>query len=285
MLAGAPWYVYNIIWTGNPISPFAGEWFGAWPWTAEDLAVQLRELTREGNKHSLSDLVSLPYHVVFEPHRLRDRPVPVLLGFGLMALVLLPWWSPKMRPYGILVLAVVTGWYFTASIFRYLAAILPVWCLVSVWSVERTLRFVVSLAARRQTTPEAARRRASYAAAAIVLVLAEHHFWRNHRWLDANAVTHLVVHRDRFLRKRFPVYRVAEHLRQSGAHGEVILAYPPGALFSYARTNRIVGDEYGPMGLRRFEHYSLCKERFVEELEREGSLSVRPHADVSLQPA
>ena len=44
VLAGAPWYVYNLVWTGNPVSPFAADWFGTWPWTAEDLTGQTRQL-------------------------------------------------------------------------------------------------------------------------------------------------------------------------------------------------------------------------------------------------
>ena len=79
------------------------------------------------------------------------------------------------------------------------------------------------------------------------------------------------MHRDRFLRERIPVYGVAEHLRQSGARGEVILVFPPGPLLSYVRTSRIVGDHFGPMGFRQtFDRYSLCKERLVEKLQLRG---------------
>ena len=270
-LTGAPWYVYNLVWTGNPISPFAGEWFGTWPWTAEDLAAQMQQLAREGHERSLAGLLSLPYYLATDSWRFSIPPVPELLVLGLMALALLPWWSPSMRPYGILVLVVVVVWLFTSLYFRYATAILPVWCFISVWSVERILWFVVSLAARHQTIPAVARRRVSYTTAAIVLVFAEYHFWLHSRWLDPDAVAERVVHRDRFLRERIPVYGVAEHLRQSGARGEVILVFPPGPLLSYVRTSRIVGDHFGPMGFRQtFDRYSLCKERLVEELQPRG---------------
>ena len=39
--------------------------------------------------------------------------MPAPIAIGLVTLVLLPWWSPKMRPYGIFVLVVVTAWFFT----------------------------------------------------------------------------------------------------------------------------------------------------------------------------
>ena len=271
MLTGAPWYVYNFVWTGNPVSPFAGDWFGSWPWTAEDLAVQTQQLTQERYERSLSGLLSFPYYLVTDSWRFSISSVPGLLAPGLVALALLPLWNRNMRPYGFIVLVVLIAWFFSTPHFRYLTAILPVLCLISVWSVERILPIlwlVVSLVARRQTIPAGARRHVSYAAAAIVLFFAEYHFWLHSRWLDAAAVTERAVHRDRFLREKIPVYGVVEHLRRTGAQEEVIFAFPPGALFSYARKNRVVGDFFGPMGYRQIYFVnSVCEERFVEQLQ------------------
>ncbi len=270
VLVGAPWYIYNLIWTGNPISPFAGEWFGAWPWTVEDLAAETQELTQWQRPRSLSNFALMPYDLVFEHHWYRISSVPVPLAFGLMALVLLPWWSRKMLPYGILVLVVVTAWFFTAPYFRYLAAILPVWCLTSVWSVEWTLRCAAATPALRQLIPKASPRHVLYAAAAIVLAFAAPYY----RWSDAvAAITERVVHRERFLREKVPVYGVAEHLRQTDAQNEVIYVHPPGALFSYAGKNRVVGDYFGPMRFREVFHNwkdwgttpSLCSERLPKQ--------------------
>ena len=290
MLTGAPWYVYNFVWTGNPVSPFAGDWFGSWPWTAEDLATQTQQLTQERYERSLSGLLSFPYYLVTDSWRFSISSVPDLLAPGLVALVLLPLWNRNMRPYGFIVLVVVIAWFFSTPYFRYLTAILPVLCLISVWSVERILPIlwlVVSLVARRQTIPAGARRHVSYAAAAIVLFFAEYHFWLHSRWLDAAAVTERVVHRDRFLREKIPVYGVVEHLRRTGAQEEVIFAFPPGALFSYARKNRVVGDVFGPMGYRQiYFGNSVCEERFVEQLQlKDVSLLVLSQRVLNNRPA
>ena len=286
MLTGAPWYIYNVIWTGNPVSPFAGEWFDSWPWTAEDLAHQMRDLTRESHPRSAAGLLSLLYYLVTDSWRFYIPPVPILLAPGLVALVLLPLWNRNMRPYGFIVLVVVIAWFFSTSHFRYLTAILPVWCLISVWSIERTLPilwFGVALAARRQIVPAVVRRIAPYAAAAIVLFFAEYHFWFHNHWLDAAAVTERVVHRDRFLREKIPVYGVAEHLRRTGARDEVIFAFPPGALYSYARKNRVVGDYFG---LMKFPINPVCPERGLEQLQLEGvSLLVLMRRFLSSRPA
>ena len=268
MLTGAPWYVYNLIWTGNPVSPFAGDWFSPWPWTAEDLASQTRQLTQERYERSLVGFLLFPYYLVTDSWRFTIQPVPVLLVPGLAALVLLPFWNRAMRPYGVMLLVTILAWFFSTPHFRYLTAILPVWCLISVWSVERTLWLVVSLATRRRIVPETARRRASYAAAAIAIVFAEYHFWLHNRWLDRDAVAERVVHRDRFLRDKIPVYGVAEHLRRVGAQDEVIFAIPPGALFSYARGHRVVGDYFGPMGYRQISLTPICPERLLEQVQR-----------------
>ena len=273
VLTGAPWYVYNAIWTGNPISPFAGEWFGTWPWTAEDLARQVGHLTKKGHDPSLTEFLSLPWYLLSETWRFGVSPVsvPVLLVPGLVALALLPWWDRCMRPYGVLVLVIVTVWFFTASYFRYLTAILPLWCLVSAWTVERVLWPVVSLATQRWLAPDSARKLAAYVAAMVVLVLSQYHFLRDIRWLGTDAVTERVVNRERYLRNMLPVYGVAEHLRRARVRGEVILVFPPGPLLTYVRDNRVVGDHFGPMGRgQTFNRYSLCKDRLVETLRQEG---------------
>ena len=271
LLIGAPWYVYNFAWTGNPVSPFAGELFGAWPWTAEDLAGQTRQLTQQRYERSLSGLLSFPYYLVTDSWRFSISSVPELLALGLVALALLPLWNGNMRPYGFIVLVVLVAWFFSTPYFRYLTPILPVWCLISVWSVERVLWFGTSLVARRQSLSSGVRRHVSYAAAATVLFVAEYHFWLHNRWLDRDAVTERVVNRDHFLRERVPVYGVVEHLRRSGVRDEVIYAFPPGALLTYVRKNRIVGDYFGQMGYRRnLLTNALCPERFVERLQLKG---------------
>ena len=287
VLTGAPWYVYNFIWTGNPVSPFAGEWFGTWPWTAEDLVRQTRHLAKQGHDLSLAEILSLPYDLVSDSWRFSIPPVPVVLAAGLVALALLPWWEPDMRPYGAVVLVFVVAWFLTAAYFRYLTAILPLWCLVSVWSVGWILRPVVAVTARGTAGPAVTRRRASYVAGAIVLFLAEHHFWLHNRWLDAAALTERVVHRDRFLRERIPVYGVVEHLRRTGAQGEVVFAFPPGPLLSYVRMNRVVGDHFGPMGNRQtLLVNSLCQERLVERLQlKDVSLLVLSKKFLDRSPA
>ena len=278
VLTGAPWYVYNVIWTGNPVSPFAGEWFGSWPWTAEDLASQTQQLTQQRYERSLTGLLSFPYYLVTDSWRFSIPSVPVLLIPGFAALVFLPFWNRNMRPYGVIALVTIVAWIFSTPFFRYLTAILPVLCLISVWSVERSLWLLATLAAYRRSTTEAVRTGASYAAAAIAITLAEYHFWIHNHWLDRDAVTERVVHRDRFLRDRLPVYGVVEHLHRSGVRDEVIFAFPSSALLSYVRTNRIVGDWFGPMGRRQFATHAPCPDRFLEQLQRDGfSLLVLSH--------
>ncbi len=288
LLTGAPWYVYNAVWTGNPISPFAAEWFGSWPWTAEDTARQIDRLTEERLERSWAGLLSLPWYLVTDSRRFNAPPIPALLAIGLAALALLPWWSRGMRPYGVLVLVVVVVWFFTTPYFRYLAAVQPLLCLISVWSLAGALRLVVSVAARVRAVPEAAGRSvAVWGAVVLAVIVAEIYFWGRYRPLGYEAVTERVVHRERFLRETLPVYGVVEHLRRSGARNEVILAFQSRDLFSYVRMNRVVGDYFGPMAFRRtLFKYSPCDPRFPEPLRRAGiSLLVVPRrlADPTIQ--
>ena len=270
LLTGAPWYLYNWVATGNPVSPFAGDWFGSWPWTADDLAAQTQQLARETHDRSLAGLLSWPYYLVTESHRFSIPPVPILLVAGLLALPLLPWWDKRMRPYGIVTLTFILGWFLSTPYFRYITAILPLWCLISVWSVERTLRIAAALIAVRQSIPETTRRRLSYMVAAIMVIAVQAHFWRHSHWLDQDAITERVMHRDRFLRETLPVYGVAEHLRRSNVQDELIFVWPPGALFSYARGNQVAGDFFGLMAIQRFRRHTYCPERIVDQLQQDG---------------
>ena len=193
-----------------------------------------------------------------------------LLAPGLVALVLLPLWNRNMRPYGFIVLVVVIAWFFSTPHFRYLTAILRC-CALSrcgAWSESSPSCGLASPSQRaakqfQQVPEDMCRTRRGN-----VLFFVEYHFWLHNRWLDAAAVTERVVHRDRFLREKIPVYGVVEHLRRTGAQDEVIFAFPPGALFSYARKNRVVGDFFGPMGYRgKLDTAGFCPERFLEGLQ------------------
>ena len=270
LITGAPWYLYNWVSTGNPVSPFAGDWFGHWRWTADDLARQARHLTRETYNRSLAGLLSLPYHLITEPQRFNIPPLPLFLLAGLIAFPLLPWWNRTMRPYGIMTLTFILGWFLSTPYFRYLTAILPLWCLVSVWSIGRALWFVASLVDFRQTIPEVTRRCLSHAVGAILIISFQAHFWRHSHWLDQYAITERVIHRERFLREALPVYGAAEHLRHSGVQDETIFAWPPGPLFAYARGNQVVGDFFGLMGIQQFKRHTYCPERIVDQFQQDG---------------
>ncbi len=274
VLSGACWYVYNLIWTGNPVSPFAGEWFGTWPWENEDLASQTRQLTNSSRESNLADLFKLPYELVTEPGRFTTLEVPALVSVGLVALLLTPWRKSRIRPYGLLVLVIVVGWFFTAPFFRYLTPVLPLLCLISAWSVERIFLLAAGLGARvrgPRVLKASMARLAAFAAAATVLMLAGQHVLEHSRWLHHDALTERVEHRDRFLRERLPEYGVVEHLEREGAKGEVVFAVPPNALYSYVRANRIVGDYFGLMAISRTTvPYRECMDQLADRLRARG---------------
>ena len=62
-LFGLFWYVRSWLISGNPVHPFAGDLFGYYIWTAEDLASQMGELKSHGIDRSLLNFLLLPEQI------------------------------------------------------------------------------------------------------------------------------------------------------------------------------------------------------------------------------
>jgi hypothetical protein len=118
----APWYIYNFIYTKNPIFPFAGEIFGyGGAWSAADLAAQMREMHSHGVGRSPVELALLPWTLMVEQSRFQvEAPfLPVLLP----ALALAAWGALRSTRIRALLFAVVAYgifWFSTVQLLRYL---------------------------------------------------------------------------------------------------------------------------------------------------------------------
>lgn len=67
LILGAPWYIRNVLWTGNPVFPFAFLIFGGAGWTADMAAKYDESQAIYGFGKSLPDLVLLPWRLAMTP--------------------------------------------------------------------------------------------------------------------------------------------------------------------------------------------------------------------------
>ena len=271
VLVGMPWYAYNAVHTGNPFSPFAGEIFGYWPWSAEDMADQFHNFQNyHGFGKSLLDLLMLPYNLVVNHWHFSSPPIPIAALAVFPSFLLIPWMLPKVRPFAILLLAALLTWFFSVQGFRYLAAFLPLWCFFSLWF----MRWLATLAVR--ALPQGGRPCALFKglrllpSSLVALAVLPNYF--DNEWLVLpSEAGELAAGREAYLEKKIPEYGLVKHLRRSGIEGERIYQLEAGALLTYTRDNRVLGDYWGILGLRHLlDKYGRNAQGVIDELAENG---------------
>jgi 4-amino-4-deoxy-L-arabinose transferase-like glycosyltransferase len=135
-----PWYVYNFVYTHNPVFPFAARWFGLGPWNAEDLALQLVDMRSYGVGKSGRALLLLPWALTVAQRRfLCEAPfLPLFLPALLLAL-----WGARVdrviRALMLIVLAYGLFWLSSMQLLRYLVPASALFALAVASSIDRLL--------------------------------------------------------------------------------------------------------------------------------------------------
>lgn len=248
LLVASPWYVYNLIHAGNPVSPFAGELFGYWPWSEADAADQMRELVSHGTGYSLQALLSLPLTLFTVPGAYQEwGGLPWMLALLFPALLYLPFWKDSLKPFGVLFIIALLGWFYGAQVLRYFITFLPLWSLFAVWGFTRGLGYFINLGA---ALPGLARLKQGERVGRItgivaVVIVCTFYTGRaeDFRVFPAQ-MPELVSQREAYLADRFPEYLAVEYINDSYT-GEIILQYEAWAALSYVRHNLVVGDYFG----------------------------------------
>ncbi len=138
---GAPFYVLNALWCGNPVFPFAANIFGAGWWNAEDLHLQLVDLGRLGAGRSLTALALLPARLLAAQQPFAQEGAWISPAFVLLTPLTL--WQARRdrRLVALLVVVAVFGlvWFAGAQSLRYLLPILPAAALAHGLALDRLL--------------------------------------------------------------------------------------------------------------------------------------------------
>lgn len=234
-VVGAPWYLLNVHWAGNPVSPFMGPWFGYSPWwTAADHAAQMEDLARYGFGKSPGALVTLPFNLLFRPGGFRpEEPASPLYGLAL-PLVALHLADPRARRVAAFALVYTLAWFFGAQVYRYLVPILPLAALVTTAALDDLARRV-----------RLGRRALAGTAMAAALAAP------SAAWLVREAVLRglppaTVAEGDAWLAARRPAYRALAHL-EPRAPGERLYQLELEDMIWYAPPGVItLGDWFGP---------------------------------------
>lgn len=298
---GLPWYVYNAIHTGNPISPFAGEVFGYWPWRAEDMARQIRSFEGSGFGKSPLDLLMLPYNLVVHHWRFSTPSVPLVAMAVFPSFFLIPWMDAKIKPFAILLLAAFLLWFCSAQVFRYLAAFLPLWCFFSVWFLIRLMTLVGGAVLPGKALDASPWRLRTLASSLLLLLLLVLNFdnrcvvfpdkvrqllnFDNRCVAFPDKARWLVTEREAFLAKSIKEYGLIEHLRRVGMENQGIYQMNAGALLTYVRNNRVIGDYSGISSYHYFvDKYAQDNNGIIGELAEKGVSFIVAKRDMLRHP-
>ncbi|VAW42713.1 hypothetical protein MNBD_GAMMA01-898 [hydrothermal vent metagenome] len=125
LLIGSPWYIRNMIISGNPIHPFAQSFFGYWLWQPEDMIEQTRDLLdTNGVAKTIWNLVKLPWLMATE-YSFKISPLNWFLAAGIPLMV----FAVKMGRFfiymAVFILFNLIFWFYTSQIMRYFIVLLP----------------------------------------------------------------------------------------------------------------------------------------------------------------
>lgn len=235
LVVGLPWYAFNYWHTGNPLSPFAGRFFGYWPWSRGDLQRQVAQLGRHGIDATFISFVTLPYKLMTDHWIFSAAKQPWLLFAVFPAYFLPVFWKPRILPFSLLFAIAWTGWFFSAQVLRYLTVFFPVWCLLACLGVGEALGLILKPLFKPDHPPVVV-------TLLVLLVLAG---YLNSRFMVYPAkAAQLVADREAFLTHRIPEYRAIGFV-QGHFRNEVVMQMQVGAAFTYLRQNEVVGDWFG----------------------------------------
>jgi len=268
LLVGSPWYLFNLFHSGNPISPFLGEIFGYWPLTQTDMLLHSQNLNEIGSDKSLVSLFKLPYNLLVNYRAFETFLPPYLVLFTLACLPATPFLKKELLPWFVLVIAALLIWFFSSQSIRYLTSFLPIICFLGAWiifSVSRFIcRFVVSDTGKIQTT-------GNIITLVILALLIGIQYRGNPQILSLSESRFRVEQREEYLRNALDEYGVIEFFNTQNMQGARIFQIRGGALLSYVRKNKVVGDVFGVYGMANYLlKYPDSKEGFIEELSDQG---------------
>jgi hypothetical protein len=137
VVIGAPWYIRNYIYSGNPVFPMLSQFFGYTYWSPADVARQTAELGRYGAGKDLLSLLLGPWNIVYHKEYFSEFEPISAAWLYLLPIALI---VGNMKSYTRWLLAVAAlyyvFWFYTAQVTRYLDPILPVYAIAAAISLD-----------------------------------------------------------------------------------------------------------------------------------------------------
>lgn len=140
---GIPWYIRNVIYTGNPVFPFMPGLFGYSLWDESDLARQMANLNSLGVAKDFINLFKVPFLLISNPLPFEGVfPYHKLWLYGLPAAIVMCNFKAQTRWLLGFILAVYVYWFYSSQASRYLDPAFPILGLCIGISVEMIIGYI-----------------------------------------------------------------------------------------------------------------------------------------------
>jgi len=142
LLVGSPWYIRNIIIAGNPIHPFAQDFFGYWLWSPRDIDSQKQDLLiRHGIGRNITNFIKLPWLLSTDEYFKKT-----FMGWFLIAGIPLTLCAMFMKKYfkfmAVFIILNLIFWFFTSQILRYMYIVLPLLAIFAAYPFGIILQWI-----------------------------------------------------------------------------------------------------------------------------------------------
>lgn len=139
LIIGSPWYLRNMWYAGNPVHPFAQQFFGFWLWTPADLLSQQADLSAHHHiEQSWSMFFKLPLLFLQDAFNKHGSVNHILvLGMALIPVGLCV--KGLIRQISLFCLVSLILWFFSSQIARYLLYVFPFLLIISAYFISYPL--------------------------------------------------------------------------------------------------------------------------------------------------
>jgi len=139
---GLSWYIRNAWISGNPIHPLAGDLFGYYIWSANDVAAHNNMIF--GIERSFTNFLAMPFYLMIKPGYFK-------CDFGGLSILAMPFFitpllftflDRSVRVPIVIVWAYIIYWFISIQMVRYLMPILPIMAMISSVVIVRVAAFL-----------------------------------------------------------------------------------------------------------------------------------------------
>ncbi|MBI3658305.1 MAG: glycosyltransferase family 39 protein [Acidobacteria bacterium] len=264
-IVGAPWYLYNAYYTGNPFFPFLGKVFGYSLWSPEEIDSLMKTTAGFGTGTKISSLLLLPWNLtfypdLFHPSGSRFSPIyfftfPLVLVFGAK--------YARIRALLILTAAYTLFWFSTAQQARYLIPVLPMLSLATASALENFLVLLSSFRNYLRTV----------FAVIVVVCLMIYPGWlyaSRRKIIERGPLPVSTEQREAYLLRQIPSYAAIKFLNESKGRNYSVFALYDSEM-AYFADGVLMGDWCGPAGMIRMANKLNDSEALYNELKSLGA--------------